>query len=159
MKRFRSLPPATLSRHAAPLNGIVLQGETDALKEAGSVFRGKRRHEVDRPSTGGGRNNDGTCRKTLWRRLEGDSWAAFDALPQSIRQRLAEHVYDAWSVNTLALWQHYKRVHGANERAERALIRYLDYCERLEQQAFAERHGMLPHQAAGATPLRYRARP
>lgn len=100
-------------------------------------------------------DNDGTCRKALWKRLEGDSWEAFDALPRSIRLRLTEHVYDAWSVNTLALWQHYKRVHGANERAERALIRYLDYCERLEQQAFAERHGALPHQAAGATPLRY----
>lgn len=100
-------------------------------------------------------NNDGTCRKTLWKRLAGDSWAAFDALPRAIRLRLTEHVYDAWSVNTLALWQHYKKIHGANARAERALIRYLDYCERLEQQAFAERHGALPHQTAGATPLRY----
>lgn len=102
-------------------------------------------------------DNDGTCRKTIWRRLEGDSWEAFDALPRAIRLRLTEHVYDAWSVNALALWRHYKKVHGATERAERAMIRYLDYCERLEQQAFIERHGALAHQAAGATPLRYEA--
>ncbi|WP_336760300.1 DUF6525 family protein [Asaia sp. VD9] len=104
-------------------------------------------------------DNDGTCRKTLWRRHEGDAWAAFDALPRAIRQRLAEHVYDAWSVNALILWRHYKKVHGATERAERAMIRYLDYCERLEQIAFVAQNGPLPHLQAGATPLRYDARP
>ena len=103
--------------------------------------------------------NDGTCRKALWRRYEGDPWAAFDALPASIRHRLAEHVYDAWSVNALILWRHYKRVHGATPRAERAMIRYLDYCERLEQEAFTERHGALAHLDAGATTLRYGALP
>lgn len=102
-------------------------------------------------------DNDGTCRKDLWRRHEGDPWAAFDALPKAIRHRLAEHVYDAWSVNALLLWRHYKRVHGATPRAERAMIRYLDYCERLEQEAFIERHHPLPHREAGATPLRYGA--
>ncbi|WP_332348161.1 MULTISPECIES: DUF6525 family protein [Asaia] len=103
--------------------------------------------------------NDGTCRKALWRRYEGDPWAAFDALPVSIRRRLAEHVYDAWSVNALILWRHYKKVHGATPRAERAMIRYLDYCERLEQEAFTERHGALAHLDAGATPMRYGALP
>ncbi|WP_025886271.1 DUF6525 family protein [Asaia prunellae] len=99
--------------------------------------------------------NDGTCRKTLWRRYEGDPWAAFDALPQTIRHRLTEHVYDAWSVNALILWRHYKKLYGATPRAERAMIRYLDYCERLEREAFTERHGSLPHLDAGATTLRY----
>lgn len=44
-------------------------------------------------------------------------------------------------------------------RGERAVIRYLDYCERLEREAFASRYseayGMtLPHDAAGVTVLR-----
>ncbi|MCO6159123.1 DUF6525 family protein [Asaia lannensis] len=137
-------------------SGPLAHQTMHAAKETGRSSHRKRHASNSRAgNVGAGNDNDGTCRKTLWKRLEGDSWEAFDALPRSIRLRLTEHVYDAWSVNTLALWQHYKRVHGANERAERALIRYLDYCERLEQQAFAERHGALPHQAAGATPLRY----
>lgn len=99
--------------------------------------------------------NDGTCRITSWKRYEGDPWAAFDALPFAIRHRLAEHVYDAWSVNALILWRHYKRIHGATRRAEQAMIRYLDYCERLEQEVFTRKNGPLPHVDARATPLRY----
>ena len=73
---------------------------------------------------------------------------------------MAEHAYDAWSVNALVLWRHYRRLHPTAERAVRGLLRYLDYCERLERQAFAadyvRRHGIaLPHEAAGIPVLRY----
>ncbi|WP_050801447.1 DUF6525 family protein [Gluconobacter morbifer] len=103
--------------------------------------------------------NDQTIRHEIWRRFSGDEWEAFDQLPLSVRQRLNEHVYNAWSVNVLMLWKHYKRVHGRSPRAERALIRYLDYCERLERRAFAERYmeqygTLYPHDAARATILR-----
>ena len=106
------------------------------------------------------RTNDGTIRDAIWRRYIGDDWAAFDQLPAAIRQRLAEHAYDAWSVNALMLWRHYRRLHPTAERAQRALLRYLDFCERLERRAFADRyaqqHGeMLPHVAADVTVLRY----
>ncbi len=113
---------------------------------------------------GRGRNtdasNDGTIRAEIWRRYEGDEWAAFDQLPVAIRRRLNEHAYEPWSVNSLMLWRHYRRLHAMPDRAERALLRYLDYCERLERRAFAEdyaqRHGAaLAHEAAGASVLRY----
>ncbi len=108
-------------------------------------------------------SNDGTIRHSIWQRYEGDAWAAFDQLPKAIRQRLNEHAYDAWSVNALILWRHYRRLHPTHERALRGLLRYLDHCERLERRAFAadymRRHGtQLPHDAAGTAVLRY-ARP
>ena len=104
--------------------------------------------------------NDGTIREEIWRRYPGDDWAAFDQLPPAIRRRLAEHAYDAWSVNTLILRRHYRRLHGSPEKAQRALLRYLDFCERLERRAFADAyakdHGaMLPHIAADVPVLRY----
>lgn len=107
-------------------------------------------------------SNERTLRHEIWHRHTGDEWSAFEQLPPSIRQRLREHAYDAWSVNALILWRHYKRVHGPNRRAERALIRYLDYCERLERDAFATRYHNsygtpLPHDAAVASILRYTA--
>ena len=106
--------------------------------------------------------NDGTVRAAIWKRYAGDEWAAFDQLPQSVRRRLHEHAYDAWSVNALMLWRHYRQLHRTLDRAERALLRYLDYCERLERQAFAEDYGRrydepLPHEAAGIPVLRYGA--
>lgn len=109
-------------------------------------------------------SNDGTIRDAIWRRYAGDDWAAFDQLPPAIRRRLAEHAYDAWSVNTLILWRHYRRLHPTAERAQRALLRYLDFCERLERRAFAEayarQHGAtLPHVAANIPVLRYQASP
>jgi hypothetical protein len=105
------------------------------------------------------RTNDGTVRDAIWRRYAGDDWAAFDQLPPAIRRRLTDHAYDAWAVNALMLWRHYRRLHGTVARAERALLRYFDFCERLERRAFAERylrtHGtMLPHVAANLTVLR-----
>lgn len=105
-------------------------------------------------------SNDGTIRDRIWRRYQGDDWAAFDQLPPVVRRRLTEHAYDAWSVNALMLWRHYRRLHPTVERAQRALIRYLDYCERLERVAFAEAYvrqygDPLPHTAAGVSVLRY----
>lgn len=105
-------------------------------------------------------SNDGTIRDLIWRRYAGDDWAAFDQLPSAVRRRLSEHAYDAWSVNALMLWRHYRRLHPTPERAQRALLRYLDYCERLERQAFAQDHarhhgGTLPHVAAKVSVLRY----
>ena len=110
------------------------------------------------PQTG----NERTSRHEIWQRFSGDDWAAFDALPATVRQRVADHAYDAWSVNVMILWQRYKRLYGRTPRAERALIRYLDYCERLEREAFAQRYaqthgGVLPHDAAAGTVLRARA--
>ena len=106
--------------------------------------------------------NDRTIREAIWRRFDGDEWAAFDELPQAIRQRLTEHAYDAWSVNALILWRHYRRLHPTAERAVRGLLRYMNYCERLERQAFAADyvrcHGSaLPHEAASIPVLRYAA--
>ncbi len=88
-------------------------------------------------------SNERTLRHEMWRRYDGDDWAAFDALPTSIRRRVTEHAYDAWSVNVMILWQHYKRI----------------YCERLEREAFAARYGetygmTLPHDAAAVPVLR-----
>lgn len=108
--------------------------------------------------------NDITSRERMWRRFGGDDWACFDALPPMIRNRIQEHAYDAWSVNALMLWRHYRRLHPTAKRAQRALLRYLDHCERLERRAFAEdyarRHGApLPHEAAGIAVLRYAVPP
>ncbi|MBS1000567.1 hypothetical protein JK169_05960 [Acetobacter persici] len=104
-------------------------------------------------------SNERTLRNAMWRRYTGDDWQAFDQLPPLVRQRVAEHAYDAWSVNVLMLWKHYKRTYGNTLRGQRALIRYLDYCERLEREAFASHYSdqygtMLPHDAASATLLR-----
>lgn len=109
-----------------------------------------------------GVSNDGTIRDRIWRRYAGDEWGAFDQLPPVIRRRLAEHAYDAWSVNALMLWRHYRWLHGSPERAQRALMHYLDFCERLERRAFGEayarEYGMwLPHIAADVSVLRYDA--
>ncbi|CAI9119503.1 DUF6525 family protein [Acetobacteraceae bacterium LMG 32668] len=103
--------------------------------------------------------NERTLRHEMWRRYEGREWEAFDQLPPLVRQRVTEHAYDAWSVNVLMLWKHYKRVYGRTMRAERALIRYLDYCERLEREAFGARYSAengrsLPHDAAAVPVLR-----
>lgn len=104
-------------------------------------------------------SNDGTVRDVIWHRFAGDEWAAFDQLPPPVRRRLSAHAYDAWSVNALILWRRYRRLHPTRERAERALSRYLDHCERLERRAFADqyraRYGLpLPHDAAAASVLR-----
>ncbi|QDH16987.1 DUF6525 family protein [Swingsia samuiensis] len=104
-------------------------------------------------------HNDQTLRHEIWRRYTGNEWDAFDALPASIKQRVNDHAYNAWSVNVLMLWKHYKRIYGRTVRAEKALIRYLDYCERLERKAFAEHYyqacgDAYPHDAAQATVLR-----
>lgn len=106
-----------------------------------------------------GISNERTLRHEMWKRYAGNDWTAFDLLPPRIRRRLTDHAYDAWSVNVLMLWKHYRRVHGPTVRAERALIRYLDYCERLERQAFAARYAVshgapLPHDAAAGSILR-----
>ena len=107
-----------------------------------------------------GTSNDVTVRPMIWQRHDGDDWAAYDRLPAAIRRRLNEHAYDAWSVNALMLWRRYRRLHPTEQRAQRALLRYLDHCERLERRAFAgdyaRRHGhALPHQAARVAVLRY----
>jgi len=104
-------------------------------------------------------NNDGTQRTQIWHRFEGDDWAAYDALPPAIRARLQCAAYDTWPVNVLILWRHYRRQHTDPARAERALSRYLNYCETLERADFAQRfhndyHTPLPHDAAQASILR-----
>jgi len=104
-------------------------------------------------------DNDGTVREAIWRRFDGDIWAAYDALPPSVRGRIQCHAYDAWSVNALILWRRFRRQTASSQRAERRLLRHLDECEALEREAFAEtyarRHGTpLPHLAAGASVLR-----
>lgn len=104
-------------------------------------------------------SNERTLRHEMWRRYNGDDWQAFDQLPTLVRQRVANHAYDAWSVNVLILWKHYKRTYGNTLRGQRALIRYLDYCERLEREAFsaqyADHYGtLLPHDAASVSILR-----
>ncbi|GGC67147.1 hypothetical protein GCM10011504_51450 [Siccirubricoccus deserti] len=40
-------------------------------------------------------DNDRTVREAIWWRFGGDEWAAFDALPPAIRQRIQCHAYDA----------------------------------------------------------------
>jgi hypothetical protein len=104
-------------------------------------------------------DNDVTERERLWRRWPGDDWAAFDALPPAIRRRIREHAYDAWTVNALILWRAFRRQTGSSARAERRLLRWLDECEALEREAFADAYRQatgcaLPHAAARATVLR-----
>ena len=106
--------------------------------------------------------NDVTERARLWRRLAGDDWAAFDALPPAVRQRLREHAYDPWAVNALALWRLFRRRTGDSARAERRLLNHIAACERQEARDFAAAHAARfgtppPHQAAGASVLRYDA--
>jgi len=107
-----------------------------------------------------GKGNDYTARDGIWRRYQGDDWAAFDALPPAVRRRLHEHAYDAWSVNALMLWRSYRRKLACSDKAEQRLLRYLDTCEALERVAFAETYravcgGTLPHLSARASVLRY----
>jgi hypothetical protein len=106
-------------------------------------------------------NNDGTVREAIWRRCDGDAWEAYDALPPAVRRRIHQHAYDAWSVNALILWRQFRRQTGCSKRAERRLLRYLDECEALEREAFAEAYRLqhrlpLPHIAAGVTVMRSR---
>lgn len=106
--------------------------------------------------------NDVTERPRLWRRFDGDDWAAFDALPPAVRQRLHEHAYDAWTVNALILWKVFRRQTASSTRGMTRLLNHLRICERLELEAFAEAYsrqcgGPLPHVAAGASTLRYGA--
>ena len=105
--------------------------------------------------------NDRTIREEIWRRFDGDDWAAFDALPPRVRQRMGEHAYDPWAVNALIQFRAYRRRYASSARAEVTLLRYLEQCEQLEQAAFAERYRKevgtpFPHVAARASPLRYR---
>lgn len=109
---------------------------------------------------GCGAVNDVTARDGMWRRLSGDDWTAFDALPAAARRRLHEHAYDAWAVNTLALWRTFRRRHASTGRGLNTLLRYLDECEALERAAFAASHlqshgSRLPHVAARVSVLRY----
>lgn len=105
-------------------------------------------------------SNDGTVRNEIWRRYTGDDWAAYDALPEKVRARMREHAYDPWAVNTLIVWRRYRQQHASSYRAERAVLRFLDECERMERLAFASTQGgSLPHDAAGASVLRYRHSP
>lgn len=108
-------------------------------------------------------DNDVTERARMWRRIEGDEWAAFDALPPAVRRRIHEHAYDAWTVNALVLWRRFRRQTGCTARAERRLLRYLDECEALERAGFDGAHrrthrAPLPHVAAGASVQRYAPR-
>lgn len=112
-----------------------------------------RRHTVP------GASNDVSPRETMWRRWGGDEWAALESLPATIRRRLQEHAYDAWTVNALKLWRMFRRQTASSERAERRLLRYLDQCEAMERAAADAAHrktyGMpLPHVAAAASVLR-----
>jgi hypothetical protein len=106
-------------------------------------------------------DNDVTLRDEIWRRFDGDAWEAYDALPPAVRRRIHQHAYDAWSVNALILWRQFRRQTGCSKRAERRLLRYLDECEALEREAFAEAYRLqhrlpLPHVAAGVTVMRGR---
>ncbi len=107
--------------------------------------------------------NDVTAREAMWRRIAGNDWASFDALPPAIRRRLHEHAYDAWSVNALHLWRAERRRLGS-VRALRHLLWWLGECERAERLAFAAAYRRrfdadLPHEAAQATILRYKRGP
>ncbi|MGX9963570.1 DUF6525 family protein [Roseomonas sp. F4] len=113
------------------------------------------------PPAGDQADNDVTERPRLWRRWPGDDWAAFDALPPSIRRRLQDHAYDGWAVNAWMLWRSFRRQTGSSARAERRLLRYLDDCEAKEREAFAEGFWQatgtkLPHVAAAVSVLRAR---
>jgi hypothetical protein len=104
--------------------------------------------------------NDVTERERMWRRYNGDDWAAYEALPPAVRRRIQEHAYDAWAVNAAMLWRSFRRQTASSVRAERRLLRYLDECEALERVAFADAFARaygasLPHQAADVAVLRY----
>jgi len=104
--------------------------------------------------------NDITERPRLWRRYEGDDWAAFDALPPEARRHLHEHAYDAWAVNAQILWKIFRRQTASSARGMTRLLNHLRACERLELANFAEAYarqcgGTLPHVAAGVSTLRY----
>lgn len=104
--------------------------------------------------------NDVTAREKMWRRHEGDDWAAFDALPPGVRRRMHEHAYDAWAVNALMLWKHFRRKRACSVHGERALLNCLNQCEALELAGYDALHfktyGMhLAHLSANATVLRY----
>ena len=106
--------------------------------------------------------NDVTERPQIWRRFDGDDWAAFDSLPPAIRRRLHEHAYDAWAVNALILWKIFRRQTASSARGVKRLLNHLRTCERLELEAFADAYSRrwgatLPHVAAQASTLRYRA--
>lgn len=110
-----------------------------------------------------GGSNDVTVRERIWHRFPGDDWAAFEALPPAVRRRMQEHAYDAWAVNALILWRMFRRQTGSSARAERRLLRYLDACEALEREAFAEAYlrqcgVLLPHRAAAVGVQRYACR-
>lgn len=114
---------------------------------------------IDPPSRGA--INDVTSRDGMWRRFEGDEWAAFDGLPPAVRRRLHEHAYDAWAVNAAIRLRQLRFKKASSSRAEMSMMRFIDECERLEREAFdAEhraRHGVpLPHVTAKATVQRYR---
>lgn len=104
--------------------------------------------------------NDVTIRPDIWRRFEGDDWAAFDALPPAVRHRLHEHAYDGWAVNALMAWRSFRRKRASSARALVTMLRYLDQLEAMERAAFSERHrkrhgAPLPHVAAGVSVQRY----
>lgn len=106
--------------------------------------------------------NDVTSREGMWRRFRGDDWAAFDSLPPAVRRRLQEHAYDGWAVNAVMKLREFRLKKASSALAERAMLRFLDECESLEREAFdaehRQRHGApLPHVAANATVVRYRA--
>lgn len=113
-----------------------------------------------RPAAAPSPSNDVTERDRLWRRLPGDDWAAFDALPPAIRKRLQDHAYDPWAVNALMLWRLFRRRTGDSARAERRLLNHIAACERLELRDFAAaqaaRWGTAPpNPGAGVAVLRY----
>jgi hypothetical protein len=108
-------------------------------------------------------DSDVTERARIWRRWAADEWAADDTLPPVIRRRMQEHADDAWCVNALRLWRALRRRAGS-ARAERRLLQWLDECEALEREAFADAYcattGLpLPHRSARATVQRAGARP
>ena len=107
-------------------------------------------------------DNDVTERERMWRRFDGDDWAAFDTLPPVVRRRIQEHAYDAWAVNALVLWRRFRLRTASSAVAERRLLRHIDACEAQERLHFDDAHRRvhgtpLPHVAAGASVLRYGA--
>lgn len=108
----------------------------------------------------GATGNDVTARDAMWRRIRGDDWAAFDALPPAVGRRLSEHAYDAWAVNVLVLWRSFRRKRASSARAVVTLLRYLDQLEDMERKAFVASYrqvygDLLPHDGAAASVLRH----
>lgn len=150
----------SIEEHQHPSDPFLNAGGRPRTTSSGTLGPVSARPGIGRTAVSA--SNDITIRPVIWRRYPGDDWAAYDQLPAIIRRRLFEHAYDPWSVNALILWRHYRRVHPTEQRAQRALLRYLDHCERLERHAFAgdyvRRHGyVLPHEAAKVAVLRYNA--